>query len=115
MIDSRRAGSNEVPIGAEAQRIVRVTIGGLVQGVGYRAWTEDEAQKRGVQGWVRNRSNGDVEALFAGPAQAVEALCELCWRGPPLARVEKVEVEQAEAAAPAEQGAGPGFRQIATI
>ena len=50
------------------QSIVRVTISGRVQGVGYRAWTEMEATARGVRGWVRNRSNGDVEALFAGDA-----------------------------------------------
>lgn len=96
------------------QRIVRVTISGRVQGVGYRAWTELEASARGIAGWVRNRSNGDVEALFAGPRDAVEALCAACWRGPIHARVEKVEVEDASTAALAEPGAGTGFRQIAT-
>jgi acylphosphatase len=92
-------------------KIVRVTIGGDVQGVGYRAWIEREARAAGVRGWVRNRSNGDVEALFAGPPDAVEALCEACWRGPAHARVENVEVVEAE---PAALGPGAGFRQIAT-
>jgi acylphosphatase len=92
------------------QMIVRVTIGGDVQGVGYRAWMEMEARALGVRGWVRNRLNGDVEALFAGPPDAVEALCAACWRGPPQARVDKIEVVEADPAALA----GPGFRQIAT-
>jgi len=92
------------------QMIVRVTIGGDVQGVGYRTWMEMEARAGGVRGWVRNRLNGDVEALFAGPPDAVEALCAACWRGPVQARVDKVEVAEADPAALA----GPGFRQIAT-
>jgi acylphosphatase len=92
-------------------RIVRVTIGGDVQGVGYRAWMEREARALGVRGWVRNRLNGDVEALLAGPPDAVEALCAACWRGPAQARVDKVEVVEAD---PAALGPGAGFRQIAT-
>jgi acylphosphatase len=92
-------------------KIVRVTIGGDVQGVGYRAWMEREARALGVRGWVRNRLNGDVEALFAGPPDAVEALCAACWRGPVQARVDKVEVVEAD---PAALGPGAGFRQIAT-
>jgi acylphosphatase len=93
------------------ERIVRVTISGYVQGVGYRAWMEMEARAVGVRGWVRNRLNGDVEALFAGPPGAVEALCAACWRGPRHARIEKVEVVEADKAA---LGPGAGFRQIAT-
>jgi acylphosphatase len=93
------------------QMIVRVTIGGYVQGVGYRAWVEMEARAAGVSGWVRNRLNGDVEALFAGPPDAVESLCAACWRGPAQARVAKVEVVEADPATVA----GPGFRQIATL
>ena len=92
-------------------KIVRVTIGGYVQGVGYRAWMEMEARAGGVRGWVRNRLNGDVEALFAGPPEAIEALCAACWRGPVQARVDKVEVVEADSAA---LGPGAGFRQIAT-
>ncbi len=93
--------------------IVRVKIGGNVQGVGYRAWMEIEARARGVAGWVRNRSNSEVEALFAGPPEAVEALCAACWRGPAHARVDKVEVVEADPTALA--GEGTGFRQIATL
>ncbi len=97
------------------QMIVRVTIGGHVQGVGYRAWMEIEARARGVAGWVRNRLNGEVEALFAGPPDAVEALCVACWRGPAHARVDKVEAVEANPAAAALAGEGTGFRQIATL
>jgi acylphosphatase len=92
-------------------KIVRLTIGGDVQGVGYRAWIEREARAAGVRGWVRNRLNGDVEALLAGPPDAVEALCAACWRGPVQARVDKVEVVEAD---PAALGPSAGFRQIAT-
>jgi acylphosphatase len=94
-----------------AEKIVRVTIGGDVQGVGYRAWMEREARAGGVRGWVRNRLNGDVEALFAGPPDAVEALCAACWRGPAHARVDKMEVVEVD---PAALGPSAGFRQIAT-
>ncbi len=98
-----------------AKWIVRVRIGGRVQGVGFRAWTEKEANARGIEGWVRNRSNGEVEALFAGPRDAVEALCAACWRGPAHAWVESVEIVEADAATLAGRSVGPGFRQIATI
>ncbi|MGH7757049.1 MAG: acylphosphatase [Vulcanimicrobiaceae bacterium] len=91
--------------------IVRVTIGGDVQGVGYRAWMQREARAGGVRGWVRNRLNGEVEALLAGPPDAVETLCAACWRGPAHARVDKVEVVEGDSAA---LGPGAGFRQIAT-
>jgi acylphosphatase len=100
---------------ADSDRIVRAIVGGRVHGVGFRAWTRAEAGALGVRGWVRNRRSGDVEALFAGPAAAVEALCQRLWRGPPGARVDRVEVTKAEAADLAESGGAPGFRQIATI
>ncbi|HUZ90344.1 MAG TPA: acylphosphatase [Methylocella sp.] len=96
---------------ASGQKIVRVTISGRVQGVGFRAWTEREASARGIAGWVRNRLNGDVEALFAGPPDAVETLCTACWRGPAHARVDQVEVKEGSAVALTERG----FRQIATL
>jgi len=96
------------------QRIVRVMIGGRVQGVGYRAWTQMEASARGVSGWVRNRSNGDVEALFSGPPDAVEELCAACWQGPLHARVSRVEVREESTAALTELGAWAGFHLIAT-
>jgi acylphosphatase len=66
-------------------------IRGRVQGVGYRAWTEHAALQRGLEGWVRNRADGAVEAVFAGPAMVVEGMLEACWRGPPGAQVDVLD------------------------
>jgi acylphosphatase len=78
--------------------IVRhVVVRGRVQGVGYRMWTEDLAERLGLEGWVRNRRNGNVEAVFAGPEQAVAAAIEACRTGPRGARVEAVDVEEGDA------------------
>ncbi len=97
---------------ADEECVVRVAIRGRVQGVGYRAWTQIEAERRGLRGFVRNRLNGTVEAVFAGPAEAVEVLCAACWKGPRLANVESVEIEDVDASALADLG--HGFRQLAT-
>ena len=66
---------------------VRVLIEGQVQGVWFRAWTIQQASARGLDGWVRNRDDGTVEALFSGAADAVEAMVKACWEGPPGGRV----------------------------
>jgi len=71
--------------------MLRVVIHGRVQGVGYRAWTEMMAVERGVEGWVRNRRDGSVEAVFAGAEEVVMTMIELCREGPPGARVEAVD------------------------
>jgi acylphosphatase len=63
-----------------------------VQGVGFRAWVERRATALGLSGWVRNRSDGNVEALFSGPSSAVESMLTACREGPRHAQVEKVEV-----------------------
>jgi acylphosphatase len=75
--------------------IRHVTIQGKVQGVGYRYWIEQQATGRGLEGWVRNRRDGSVEALFAGPADVVSDLVALCRRGPSAARVDAVQEEPA--------------------
>jgi len=80
-------------------RAVLVRISGRVQGVGFRAWVEREAARLALSGWVRNRRDGTVEALFSGPPESVEAMLEACRRGPAAAAVEQVET--ANAAAPA--------------
>ena len=67
--------------------IRHVSVHGRVQGVGFRAFVEDEALKRGLQGWVRNRRDGSVEAVFAGEEAAVAGMIGACERGPPGARV----------------------------
>ena len=80
------------------QAILHVTISGRVQGVGYRAWVEDRARDCDLEGWVRNRADGSVEAVFAGPARLVGEMVALCRHGPPSARVQAVLDEPAEAA-----------------
>jgi acylphosphatase len=70
--------------------IRQVTVTGRVQGVGYRAWVEHQARNHNLEGWVRNRRDGSVEALFAGPAEIVSGLVARCRRGPSTARVEAV-------------------------
>lgn len=78
------------------QRIARrVTISGRVQGVGFRYALADEARARKLGGWVRNRRDGTVEAMIAGPEAEVEALVAWARRGPPAARVTSVMVEPA--------------------
>ena len=75
--------------------ICRAVIHGRVQGVGYRAWTEMTALELGLEGWVRNRRDGTVEALFAGPADDVAAMLEASRQGPPGARVEAIDEQEA--------------------
>ncbi|HEX8012227.1 MAG TPA: acylphosphatase [Casimicrobiaceae bacterium] len=73
----------------------RITIGGRVQGVGFRYALADEARERNLRGWVRNRRDGTVEALVVGPEADVEALIAWARRGPRAARVTGVSVEPA--------------------
>jgi acylphosphatase len=74
------------------KRTVRVRITGRVQGVCYRAWTERTANAMGLSGWVCNRRDGAVEALFSGATDQVEEMLERCREGPPAAVVEAVAV-----------------------
>jgi acylphosphatase len=71
----------------------RLTISGRVQGVGYRDWLVDTGQQLGLAGWVRNRVDGSVEALIVGDEQSVGEMIDACRRGPPLARVDEIDVE----------------------
>lgn len=87
-------------------------ISGLVQGVGFRVSLADEAGRRGLRGWVRNRSDGTVEALVHGDVQAVDALLAWARRGPRAARVDRVDVQDVSA----EPGDVSGrFEQRATV
>jgi acylphosphatase len=74
----------------------RVVVHGDVQGVFFRDSTRREAARRGVVGWVTNRGDGAVEAVFEGPADDVEALVEFARAGPPRADVREVEVSEEE-------------------
>ena len=69
----------------------RVLVSGRVQGVCFRMYTEEEARKRELTGWVRNLPTGQVEALFEGPREAIEDMIRWCRQGPPAARVSKAE------------------------
>ena len=88
---ARRAGEGHRRGRMSAQAIRHVVIRGRVQGVGYRAWTEYTALDHGLEGWVRNRRDGSVEAVFAGPPEAVEAMVAACRHGPPGARVDAMD------------------------
>jgi acylphosphatase len=73
---------------------VHILISGRVQGVWFRATTKQVADQIGVKGWVRNTSNGCVEAVFEGEEKRVDEIVEWCHSGPPMAIVEKVKVEK---------------------
>jgi acylphosphatase len=73
-------------------RRVRVIVTGRVQGVGFRDWTERQALSRNLFGWVRNRADGSVEALFTGDAADVAEMLDTLWDGPRAGQVKGVEV-----------------------
>ena len=79
-----------------AETTIRTVITGRVQGVGFRAFVEAEAARRGLNGWVRNRRDGSVEAVFSGPQHVVEGMVAACGEGPGPSRVDDVEIEPAE-------------------
>ena len=88
---------------------VRIVIGGRVQGVGYRAWMMRQASKLGLKGWVRNRANGNVEAVLCGSDDTVDAMTDLCRKGPRLSVVTTVEIS------PAANEKWPGFSVRPTV
>jgi acylphosphatase len=84
-------------------------IHGRVQGVGYRAWMVARARALGVNGWVRNRTDGSVEAVISGHTDSIEHMVAACHEGPLAARVTQVDVsDEAE-------GVAEGFRSKATV
>ena len=83
--------------GTQDRRRVVLRIRGTVQGVSYRESARAEAVRLGLTGWVRNRSDGSVEALAEGPSRALDAFTTWCHQGPPLARV--TDVARADAPA----------------
>jgi acylphosphatase len=96
------------------EKIVWVRVAGHVQGVGFRAFVLHEAERLGVNGWVRNRNNGEVEALLAGTDDAVEKLIAACRRGPPHACVVNLTVREPAAGLLAELPIR-GFAQRSTL
>ena len=73
---------------------LHVIVEGRVQGVGFRAYVEREAKTRSLKGWVRNRSNGSVEAVFMGDEEDVQSMIVACHRGPRMSLVRNVKSEQ---------------------
>lgn len=98
-----------------ADRIVRLSITGLVQGVGYRAFVESEAVRLGLAGWVRNRRDRSVEALLEGPPEAIGELLVKLRRGPPGAAVDGIELSETDAGARAEPRPGAAFSVLPTL
>lgn len=93
----------------DGTRSVQVRIEGRVQGVWYRGWTVQQATRRGLSGWVRNRSDGTVEAVFAGPSAEVDAMLEECRQGPPSALVTNLTFR------PVDPPDHRGFRPLGTL
>lgn len=91
-----------------------VVVRGQVQGVGFRAFVEREALRRSIAGWVRNRSDGTVEAVFSGAAETVDAVIAACRKGPRHGRVDEVEARDASADELALRG-GAFFAVLPTI
>ncbi|CAE6085869.1 unnamed protein product [Arabidopsis arenosa] len=94
---------------SDSSKTVRVVIKGRVQGVCYRNWTVENAEQLGVKGWVRNRRDGSVEALFSGPPEAVDEMHHRCRRGPPAAMVTGLE------AFPSTEDPGSSFEYRSTV
>lgn len=88
---------------------ILVRIEGRVQGVWFRGWTVHEATRLGLNGWVRNRRDGSVEAVFSGPAEAVDDMLRACHAGPPAAQVMRVE------ATPCPPPDEVGFHPVGTV
>ena len=100
---------------SRARAILHVTIHGRVQGVGYRAWVEYQATAGNLEGWVRNRRDGSVEALFAGPPKAVAEMIALCRHGPPSSRVKAVLNDAGGEELLSQRNPGEAFSVLPTI
>jgi acylphosphatase len=89
---------------------------GRVQGVGFRVFVEDAAVRQGLEGWVRNRRDGSVEALFAGSAEAIDAVIGRCRKGPSASRVDAVDQRDGSADELALRGPqGDAFAVLPTL
>jgi len=94
--------------------IRHVVVRGRVQGVGYRAFVEDTALRLGLEGWVRNRRDNSVEAVFSGAEDVVGGILEACRRGPSGARVEALDVADGAADLLARRRPGERFSVLVT-
>ncbi len=92
----------------------RLIIHGRVQGVFYRGWAVEAARRLGLRGWVRNRRDGAVEATIAGEPQEVDAMIAACRHGPRSARVDAVEIAEADESTLAMRHPGEDFSMLPT-
>jgi acylphosphatase len=102
-------------VSTDTVTIRRVLVRGRVQGVGFRAFVAETASARGLAGWVRNRRDGSVEALFAGPSDIVGAMIEACHQGPLIARVSSVATMDAAESDLELRHPGQHFSVLATV
>ena len=72
---------------------VHVLISGRVQGVWYRASTKQKAEYLGITGWVKNTKDGSVEAIFEGEEEKIDEMIKWCYKGPPLAKVNNIDIK----------------------
>jgi acylphosphatase len=105
----------ETHIGQGRQVVRHVVIRGRVQGVGFRYWTEQEALLRGLEGFVRNRRDGSVEAVFSGSENVIAAMLDACRRGPPGAWITDIEDTEAGADILASRRPGERFSLLPTL
>jgi acylphosphatase len=100
---------------SDARIVCHVTVRGRVQGVGFRAFVEYHALQRGLAGWVRNRRDGSVEAVFCGDAEIVAAMIEACRIGPSSSRVDGLDQREGSAAELAPCRPGEPFSALPTV
>jgi acylphosphatase len=114
-LSSRIAGNHLCGLAAihMAQQTVHFRIEGRVQGVGFRDSLCDVARRFRVDGWVRNRSDGSIEAVARGTPAACESLLAWARRGPPAARVDRIDTRPATHEE--EALVAPGFRRLPTL
>jgi acylphosphatase len=97
-------------------RLIRhIIVRGRVQGVGYRAFVADEAQARRIDGWVRNRRDGTVEAVLAGPAEMVEPMIQACRKGCWGSRVDGLDARDGTAGDLEPRRTGEDFSVLPTV
>ncbi len=98
-----------------ADEVIRhIVIRGRVQGVGFRHFVQQEGLKRPLRGWVRNRRDGGVEAVLAGPPEVVAEMLAACRRGPPVSTVDTIE-EREGTAAEVKMCGGERFALLSTV
>jgi acylphosphatase len=107
--------SNNRDVNMSERRIIKhVIVSGRVQGVGFRAFVEHHATQRNLDGWVRNRRDGTVEAVFAGPADSVDGMIRACGIGPLSGRVDKLDQRDGTDVELSARGAGEKFSCLPT-